>query len=150
METDKSISLLNQLIEINNDRVEGYKTASEETKDSDLLTLFADLQATSRQNLSELRSEVTRLGGKPEEGTRVTGKFFRAWMDVKSALSTDDRATVLNSCEFGEDKALEAYEDVMENSSNLSSEQINMVRAQKSKLQAEHDRVRSLRDMANA
>jgi len=115
-----------------------------------LLTLFADLQATSRQNLSELRSEVTRLGGKPEEGTRVTGKFFRAWMDVKSALSTDDRATVLNSCEFGEDKALEAYEDVMENSSNLSSEQINMVRAQKSKLQAEHDRVRSLRDMANA
>lgn len=150
METEKSIKLLNQLIEINNDRVEGYETASGETKDVDLQNLFSELRATSRDNLAELRTEVSRLGGKPEEGTRVTGKFFRAWMEVKSALSTDDRATVLNSCEFGEDKALEAYEDVLESSGNLSLEQMHMITAQRSKLQSEHDRVKALRDAANA
>lgn len=149
MENEKNISLLNKLIEINNDRVEGYETASGETKESDLKSLFADLTATSRQNLSELRAEVSGLGGKPEEGTRVTGKFFRAWMDVKAALTGNDRGTILNSCEFGEDKALEAYEEVLESQDGLSSGQLDMVRRQKSRLQGEHDKVRALRDAAN-
>ncbi|AWI26268.1 PA2169 family four-helix-bundle protein [Flavobacterium pallidum] len=149
METSKSISALNELIEINNDRVEGYETASKETKDNDLKSLFASLQTTSQGNLTELRSEVTRLGGTPEEGTRVTGKFFRAWMEVKAALTGDDRQSVLNSCEFGEDKALEAYEHVLTNHvADLSAEQIALVRKQQASLQAEHDKVRALRDAA--
>ena len=147
MENEKRIAALNQLIEINNDRVEGYETASKETHAEDLKSLFASLQGTSQNNLSELRAEVSRLGGKPEEGTRVTGKFFRAWMDVKAALSTDERQTVLNSCEFGEDKALETYEDVLENKSGeLSQEALSMIRNQKSNLKSDHDRVKALRD----
>ncbi len=149
MENDKTIAALNELIEINNDRVEGYNTASEETDSGDLISLFAGLSSTSQQNLSELRSEVSRLGGKPEEGTRVTGKFFRVWMDVKAALTGNDRGTILNSCEFGEDKALEAYEHVFENHSDqLSSDQLDMIRKQQSALQADHDKVKALRDAA--
>ncbi len=149
MENDKTISVLNELIEINNDRVEGYETAAKETNDTELKTLFAELQATSQYNLTELRAEVTRLGGKPEEGTRITGKFFRAWMEVKAALTGNDRQSVLNSCEFGEDKALETYEHVLTNHvEDLSVEQIAMIRDQQGDLQAEHDRVRSLRDAA--
>ena len=149
MENQKTIDALNKLIEINNDRIEGYETASKETEDFDLKSLFAGLQSTSEQNASELRSEVTSLGGKPEEGTRVTGKFFRAWMDVKAALTGNDRQTILNSCEFGEDKALETYEDVLEsNNEELNSSQLELVRKQKSRLQAEHDKVKALRDAA--
>lgn len=149
MENDKTISVLNELIEINNDRVEGYETAAKETNDTELKTLFADLQATSQYNLTELRAEVTRLGGKPEEGTRVTGKFFRAWMEVKAALTGNDRQSVLNSCEFGEDKALETYEHVLTNHvGDLSVDQVAMIRDQQADLQAEHDKVRSLRDAA--
>ncbi len=147
MENEKRIDVLNQLIEINNDRVEGYETASKETDAADLKSLFADLQSTSHNNLTALRSEVNRLGGSPEEGTRVTGKFFRAWMDVKAALTGNDRQTILNSCEFGEDKALETYENVLaDDASVLSSEQSAMVREQQSKLRADHDRVKALRD----
>ncbi|AWA30342.1 hypothetical protein HYN48_09720 [Flavobacterium magnum] len=149
MENTKTISVLNELIEINNDRVEGYETASKETKDSDLQALFATLQSTSQANLTELRQEVTRLGGKPEEGTRVTGKFFRAWMEVKAALTGNDRQSVLNSCEFGEDKALETYEHVLTNhTADLSADQIAMIRKQQAALQGEHDKVRALRDAA--
>lgn len=147
MENEKRIDVLNQLIEINNDRVEGYETASKETDAADLKSLFADLQSTSHNNLTALRSEVSRLGGTPEEGTRVTGKFFRAWMDVKAALTGNERQTILNSCEFGEDKALETYENVLaDDTSVLSSEQSAMVREQQSKLRADHDRVKALRD----
>lgn len=148
MENGKSISALNKLIEINNDRVEGYDTASKETKDAELQNLFSELQATSLNNLSELRSEVNRLGGKPEEGTRVTGKFFRAWMDVKAALTGNDRHAILSSCEFGEDKALETYEDVLQEGEGLSAEQAAMIRQQESALRADHDKVKALRDAA--
>lgn len=150
MENDKTTDALNQLIEINNDRVEGYETAAKETDSEDLKNLFSGLQNTSQKNLAELRGEVSRLGGKPEEGTRVTGKFFRAWMDVKAALTGNDRGTILNSCEFGEDKALETYENVLENAgSTLSTEQQEMVRKQQSSLRADHDKVKALRDAEN-
>jgi uncharacterized protein (TIGR02284 family) len=69
MENSKNISALNDLIVINNDRVEGYETASGETKDMDLKSLFSGLQNTSHNNLTELRAEVRRLGGDVEEGT---------------------------------------------------------------------------------
>lgn len=148
MENSKRISILNNLIEINNDRVEGYETASTETKEADLLGLFATLKATSLTNLAELRSEVQRLGGEPEEGTRITGKFFRVWMDVRAALAGNDRAAILDSCEFGEDKALEAYEDAMGQDPNLPLECTELMQKQQAALRADHDRVRELRDRA--
>ena len=149
MENQKSIDALNKLIEINNDRVEGYETAAKEADSADLKSLFASLQNTSQNNLTELRSEVTRLGGKPEEGTRVTGKFFRAWMDVKAAFTGNDRKTILNSCEFGEDKALETYENVLEeNRGDLAPEQLALIAKQQASLTADHDRVKALRDAA--
>jgi uncharacterized protein (TIGR02284 family) len=149
MNNQKTVDALNELIEINNDRVEGYDTASKETKAADLKSLFFELSKTSQNNLSELRSEVTRLGGKPTDGTRVTGKFFRAWMDAKAALTGDDRGGILSSCEFGEDKALEAYEHVFEHHTDvLNSEQLNMIRKEQADLRKDHDRVRALRDAA--
>ena len=148
MDNDKTIKALNSLIEINNDRIEGYETASNETDAADLKSLFASLKNTSQQNLSALRAAVTRLGGEIEEGTRVTGKFFRVWMDVKAALTGNNRHEILSSCEFGEDKALEAYDDVLEDTSGLDSETVTLVRNQQSSLRADHDKVKSLRDAA--
>ena len=147
MENSKNIDALNQLIEINNDRIEGYETASKEAKDTDLKSLFGELASTSQKNVSELRSEVKRLGGEPEEGTRVTGKFFRAWMDIKAAFTGNDRHAILESCEFGEDKALETYESVLEKyDTELSAEHRSLVTNQKTALRADHDRVKALRD----
>ena len=147
MENSKNIDALNKLIVINNDRIEGYETASKEAKDTDLKSLFGELASTSQKNVSELRSEVKRLGGQPEEGTRVTGKFFRAWMDVKAAFTGNDRHTILDSCEFGEDKALETYESVLDKATtDLTAEQTQLVSQQQTALRADHDRVKALRD----
>ena len=150
MDNSKSIDRLNNLVEINNDRVEGYETAAKEMENGEMHTLFGKLAATSHNNLSELRAEVNRLGGEPTEGTRITGKFFRAWMDVKAALSSNERQTVLDSCEFGEDKALEAYNDVLEDPKDLTAEQIAMLRKQEAALRQDHDHVKALRDANNA
>ena len=147
MEKEKTIDVLNSLITINNDRIEGYETASKETDEPDLKSLFAKFISTSQKCKQELVMEVNMLGGEEAEGTKVSGKFFRGWMDVKAALTGKDRKAILNSCEFGEDEALETYEEALQNESeHLTADHETMIYTQKSLLKADHDHVKAMRD----
>lgn len=147
MNNEHVIDALNSLIVINNDRVEGYKTASDETKDTGLKALFAQFGQTSKQCRNELTSEVNRLGGKPDEGTRITGKFFRAWMDLKVALSANDRKVILSSCEYGEGVAAELYTSVLaKNKDTLSAEQQKMLHEQYTLIKADASKIASLKE----
>uniref|UniRef100_UPI0025C47882 YtxH domain-containing protein n=1 Tax=Marinilabilia sp. TaxID=2021252 RepID=UPI0025C47882 len=51
---EKAIEVLNSLITINNDRIEGYETASNETEEPDLKNLFAQFISTSQKCKKEL------------------------------------------------------------------------------------------------
>jgi|SRR6218665_1091051 len=147
METQKTIDVLNKLVTINNDRIEGYQTAYDETEEQDLKTLFSGFIRNSHKCKNELEGEVIRLSGKVAEGTMVSGKFFRVWMDVKSALTGKVRKVILDSCEYGEDMAKGTYEKVLKDDlDSLSTEQQTMVRTQYNWLKADHDQVKSLRD----
>ncbi|WP_310554920.1 PA2169 family four-helix-bundle protein [Flavobacterium sp.] len=148
MEIEKTIEVLNTLIVINNDRIEGYKTAEAEAQETDLKMLFSDMMETSVQNRKELVAEVTSLGGTPDEGTRVTGKFFRVWMDVKAAFTGNDRKAILNSCEYGEDVILETYKKVLiENHQDTNSKEQDMLNKHYVLLKSDHDKVKQLRDL---
>ncbi len=148
MEKEKTIEVLNTLITINNDRIEGYDTAAKETEEQDLKTLFEMFSSTSEKCKKELVAEVKKLDGTPAEGTRTTGKFFRVWMDVKAALTGKDRKAILNSCEYGEDVAKETYKEALQNDLvNLSTEEQTMIKAQHTLLVADHDKVKSMRDL---
>jgi uncharacterized protein (TIGR02284 family) len=154
METanEKIIEQLNNLVEINNDRIRGYETALKETasEDADLRKLFEEMAEHSRQCKSELSFEVKRLGGTPSEGTKNSGKIFRAWMDFKAALTGKNRKEILSSCEFGEDAALETYKDVI-NSDVVFPENIReIILKEKSWIQQDHNKVRELRDAEKA
>ncbi|MDZ4823665.1 MAG: PA2169 family four-helix-bundle protein [Flavobacteriales bacterium] len=147
MENEKSIEVLNTLIEINNDRIQGYETALNETEESDLKALFAQFAYTSQKCKQELVGEVQKLGGTPLEGTTTSGKFFRLWMDVKAALTGKDRKAILSSCEYGEDTAVETYDNAAEkNREHLTSDQLAMITAQRGLIKADHDKVKGLRD----
>lgn len=151
MDKEEIIDGLNNLIEINNDRIEGYERASEETDENDLQSLFSSFIRTSEKCRMELIDEVVFLGGTPAEGTKISGKFFRAWMDVKAAISGRDRKTVLDSCEYGEDVAVDTYDKVINDfgdvSLSTSSPLKGLLMKQRNLIKADHDRVRSLRDM---
>jgi len=150
METnDKTISLLNDLIKINNDRIEGYEKAAKETTETELKALFNDMAQESHKNKNELIAEVTGLGGSPAEGTTASGKVYRAWMDIKAALAGRDRKAILASCEFGEDAALETYRDVLK-SEEFAKKSREIVILQQNKLQQSHDKIKLLRDTVKA
>jgi uncharacterized protein (TIGR02284 family) len=142
METKTSI---NSLIIINNDRYEGYKKAAEETNDAELKSLFNRFSLQSKGWAESLRAFADK--DEPEQNeTTLTGKLYRVWMDVKTAVTAKDRHAVLNSCEYGEDVAKKTYDEVMEHSDELPVEVMDVIRKQRSELQQAHDEVKTLRD----
>ncbi len=150
METthDMTTTILNDLVEINNDRIVGYQKAIEELKDSDsdLKVLFTGMIAESQTYKMALASEISALGDKVDTGTTNSGKIYRAWMDVKALFTGRDRKTVLENCEFGEDAAQKAYKMALE-SESLPSDIREMISTQKAALRQSHDKIKSLRDM---
>ena len=151
MENEKTIAVLNTLITINNDRIEGYETAAEDIEDQDLKTLFAAFSSTSKTCKQHLTDEVNRLGGTAAEGTLTAGKLHRVWMDVKAAITGKDRKAILGSCEYGEEFAKDTYEKALEDDKeNLNAEQQTMIKAQHTLLQADHDKIKSMQDLLKA
>ncbi len=138
---------LNDLIEINNDRIVGYEKAIEELhpEDSDLKSLFAQMIVESQKLKMELATEVQRYGSDIETGTTNSGKIYRAWMDLKAVFTGHDRKTVLSNCEFGEDAAQKAYKTALE-MDNLSEDVKAIITKQKAQLRVSHDEIKALRD----
>jgi len=146
---ENAIEVLNDLIQINNDRVEGYKRAIKEAdaSDVDLKAIFQRMEDESRQYLAELNREVVKLGGEPASGTTVSGKIYRAWMDVKATFTGSDRLAVLENCEFGEDAAQKAYKEALESDEDLSLDLRQLISNQKASLKVSHDTIKRYRDM---
>lgn len=145
----KVTGLLNDLIQINNDRIVGYEKAIEELKDedADLRTLFHRYIQESKQYAGELTQEVSRIGGDAADGTTNSGKIYRVWMDLKGVVTGHDRKTILANCEFGEDAAQKAYDMALNSDTEVEPPIRDLMVRQKTQLKAGHDEIRRLRDM---
>ncbi len=149
---DKLVEVLNDLIEINNDRVNGYERAADETKDKDvdLQGIFNKMANDSRQYAAELTREVTRLGGTADTGTTNSGKLYRVWMDVKALFTGKDRQAILENCEFGEDAAQKAYKAALASDAEINAETRQLITDQQSSLKTAHDLIKKYRDAHKA
>ena len=145
---ERAIEVLNDLIRINNDRIEGYEKAINKTDetDVDLRTMFSRMAQESRRYASELTTQVRALGGDPASGTTASGKIYRVWMDVKSGLSSSERKSVLEECEFGEDAAQKAYEKALAPDNDLPVDIRALIQDEKTNLKNSHDTIRNYRD----
>ena len=146
---EELVSLLNDLIRINNDRVVGYERAVKESKDSDtdLIAIFEEMADQSRKYNAELIQEVGRLGGDAASDTTISGKVYRVFMDLKAAITGKDRESILGSCEYGEDVAQRAYEAALESDAYMSTEIRQLISSQKSDLKNSHDLIKKYRDL---
>lgn len=138
----ETVSVLNHLIEICEDGREGYKQAAENIENPELQQLFGQYSQQRARYASELRDEVRRLGGEPEDEGSVTGALHRGWINIKSALTSQDLEAVVAECERGEDTALEDYKQALE--SPLPANLQPMIREQYDGVRQAHDRIRSL------
>jgi len=151
METQKNvIEVLNDLIEINNDRVEGYAKAAEAARENnqDLLSIFDRMKKQSAEYVNQLSNHVMQAGGKPRTGTTISGKLYRGWMDVKNAFTSNDRLSILSSCERGEDAMQSAYKAAL--TENIPGNIRELIVKQKNDLKLAHDEMKEKRDMEKA
>ena len=142
-------SVINDLIEINNDRVAGFEKAIADINDEniDLKAIFQEYAEQSRKNGQELAAIVGSVE-EVETGNSVSGTLHRAWIDVKALFGGSDRASILSEAERGEDAIKKAYQDALNGSVPLQSAEI--IRSQAQGINAAHDKIKALRDVAKA
>jgi uncharacterized protein (TIGR02284 family) len=147
MENTNTVNILNDLVEILNDRIEGYTKAKSELdgKEPDLNQLCLDLIDESRKLRVELGTEIEVLKGDITPGTTERGKIYRIWMDIKEAFAGGNRHSVLAACEHGEDAAQKAYKAALAEE-GLPANLWSMIESQRETLKASHDKVKGLRD----
>lgn len=145
--TQATVEILNDLIQINNDRIEGYQRASKDLKDGDteLKSLFTRFIGQSQGYRLALGTEVSAFGKDIETSTTTSGKIHRAWLDIKAAFTGHDTHNVLEECEFGEDAILKAYRTALEDE-NLPAYLRETISQQESELLDAHDEIKALRD----
>jgi len=142
-DTQQLVETLNDLVKINHDRIEGYRKAQEQAASNvDLKAIFATKQKQSESFAQELKQNIASLGGEFAEDTTKSGKIFRAWMDVKNTFKPSDRSSILESCEFGEKAALDAYKSSLESDAEIPSEVRQLIMAQKGDIEQSHETIK--------
>lgn len=150
METkEATIDILNDLVQINNDRIAGYERAIKEAADenADLKELFTTYISDSHQCKMELGTEIQALGDDMATDSTTSGKIYRAWMDVKAVFTGHDRKSILESCEYGEDAAQKAYKEALDDE-ELPAFLRETITRQKMRLRTAHDEIKAMRDSA--
>ena len=142
MANDDLISTLNNLIETCKDGEEGFRTAADGVKNSDLRTLFLTYSQQRAQFAAELQNEVRHLGGDPEERGSVAASLHRGWINIKSAVTGEDEGAVISECERGEDSAVRNYQSAL--NEDLPANIRSTVERQYTQVKEAHDRVRAL------
>ena len=143
-----AISVLNDLIEINKDGEQGFRTAADSVTNADLKTML-HLYAQQRARFgSELNNEVLRRGGQPAHSGHVSATLHRGWINLKSVVTGKSESAIVDECERGEDSAKSNYEDALKKV--LPSDLLSLVETQYQEIKAAHDSIRELKRAEHA
>ena len=141
--TFESLQVLNDLVRINKDRVEGYKRASYDTSVSDLKALFCNMADESRKNITSLTREAIAAQGNPINELTPIGRIYNAWLTSQLKFEGENNDSVLNTCEFIELASLNAYK--ASKLSSLSSHLIELIEHQEQSLETSYNVIRAYR-----
>jgi len=148
MDNEEIISTLNDLIEVSKDGEEGFRSSAENVDDPHLKAFFLRRSQEVATSVQELQELVRSLGGEPASSSSLSGALHRRWIDIKTALTSNDTLAVLNETERGEDVALATYRRAAEK--DLPTHVRFVVVRQLEGAKRNHDEVKRLRDAARA
>ncbi|QLE01526.1 PA2169 family four-helix-bundle protein [Galbibacter sp. BG1] len=115
--TEDVAKKINELLEKNYDAHKGFLNSADNVDSTNLKTYFKS-KAAERENFAEeLKREIISFGEKPVDSGSITGDAHRTWMNIKSALSTNDEESILEEVQRGEKASLEDYNEVLSETS---------------------------------
>lgn len=110
------MSVLNDLIRINIDRITAYEKAAHEDRSPDLeiRDIFYRMATESRSYINDLHAEIIRLGGAPVTQSTITGKLYLHWLNGKVNFDGESMDSLLATCIQGEEAVQEIYRHALE------------------------------------
>jgi uncharacterized protein (TIGR02284 family) len=138
------ISTLNTLIATTIDSVTGYENSAKDIDNQRFAEIFRDRASERQQVVEQLRSEVRRLGGNPEDDGSFMGKTHQRFEDMKAAITGQDEKAIINEVERGEDYLKEKFETAL-NGDTLSGESRSVVERCYQSVRSGHDQMSQLK-----
>ncbi|WP_051289379.1 PA2169 family four-helix-bundle protein [Chryseobacterium daeguense] len=145
MNNEKTVSVLNDLLNITNDRIEGFSKVEDKVWDthSALKGDYDQMVSQSQVMKNDLIRLINERGGDADNTTSAAGALHRTWIDIKNSFSGDKDESTLENVVFGEKAAINAYEDALE-SGNLCPESSSVVADQLHHLKSSYQRFENL------
>jgi uncharacterized protein (TIGR02284 family) len=144
MADNDGTTILNTLTATLIDSVNGYRDAAEDAEAGRFQQIFRE-RADERSRLAEeLRAEVRRLGGDPEDSGSFMGKTHQGFMNLKSAITGRDDKAIINEVERGEDYLKEKFETAL-NNADLRPEARSVVERVYHSVRQGHDQIAQLK-----
>lgn len=103
-----SLQVLQDLVLVNKDRVEGYKNLGYDSDVYELKMLFNNLADESRKCISDITKTILNRFAS-NELIHNPGKILKAWMHVPFKYKGNSSPATLHSCEIGEIAILHTY-----------------------------------------
>ena len=144
MDNQDQITTLNELIETTLDSINGYEDSAGNIDNDRLREIFRQRAGERQQIVQDLRNEVRRLGGNPEESGTLLGKAHQRFEDLKAAITGRDEQAIVNEVERGEDYIKAKYEAALEKGSLTGDSRVPVERAYQS-VRAGHDQMSQLK-----
>lgn len=113
----KIIDALNELLKQNVDARQGYEKVRSNVDQSILESYLTDKVAQRQAFIEAITKEIIALGGSPKRETTVKGSIHHNWIDLKSALSSNNEEAAFEECVRGEKNSLDAYEELLKETS---------------------------------
>ena len=143
-EHSEAISTLNTLIATTIDSVNGYEDSAENIDNERFREMFRQRASERQEVVQQLREEVRRLGGNPEDDGSFLGKAHQRFEDLKAAITGRDEKAIINEVERGEDYLKEKFQTALD-SGYLSGESRSAVERAYQSVRYGHDQISQLK-----
>ena len=144
MDNQDQISTLNTLIATTIDSVTGYEDSAQNIDNERFRQIFRERADERQRVVEELRTEVRRLGGDPEDSGSFLGKTHQRFEDLKAAVTGRDEKAIINEVERGEDYLKEKWETALD-SGDLTGESRAVVERCFQSVRSGHDQMSQLK-----
>ena len=138
------ISTLNTLIATTIDSITGYENSAKDIDNQRFAEIFRQRADERQQVVQQLREEVRRLGGNPEDDGSFLGKTHQRFEDLTAAITGQDEQAIINEVERGEDYLKGKFETAL-NSETLSGESRAVVERCYQSVRSGHDQMSQLK-----
>jgi uncharacterized protein (TIGR02284 family) len=140
---ESALSALQDLSARCHDSEQGYRRSAQDASDSDLKQQFEQLANERSSMAAELDRLIREHGGEPtwKEGS-LTGAAHRLWVDLRTALSRNERQVILEEVARGESAAEEAYDQGLRQ--NLPANVMQVVRQHHRRVRETRNRYRAM------